>query len=189
MPNVTISVSDELKAEMDKFLEVSWSEICRNAISQYISERKNPTPSIELDLQHLWLDTYHASGYPTLAAILRIHNKMSTTIIVDRILYTVRFRSPRGADEYGVGSGFDLNRTVVGSNSIGRAQLFLPMFEERIKKLEGEFASTFPCAIRCIVIADGFKNPYSQEVTTEIPIDKWKEFTKKALGTHQATRA
>ena len=50
MPNVTITVSEELKAQMDNYSEVSWSEICRNAISQYISQRENPTPKIELDL-------------------------------------------------------------------------------------------------------------------------------------------
>jgi len=187
--NVTISVSDELKAEMDNFPEVSWSEICRKAISRYISERKNPTPAIELDIRDVRLDTYHASGYPTLTATLRIHNKMNTEVIVDRILFDVRFSSPQTDKTFRVGSSFDLNRRIVFSNSVGQAQLFLPVFREKIESLEGEFASTFPCMIGCIVIANGFKNPYNQEVRTEIPIDKWKEFTKKALKTRQATRA
>ena len=187
MPNVTISVSDELKTEMDKFLEVSWSEICRKAISQYISERKNPTPAIELDLRDVRLDMYHASGYPTLTATLRIHNKMNTDIVVDRILFEVRFYSPQDGHQYQVGSNHNLYRTVVSSNSVGQAQLFLPIFEWQFIRLEGKFDSTFPCVIGCIVVADGFKNPYNQEVRTEIPIDKWKEFTEKALKTYQAT--
>ena len=189
MPNVTISVTEQLKTEMDKFPEVSWSEICRKAISQYVSQRKNPTPAIELDIRDVRLDTYHASGYPTLTATLRIHNKMNTDVIVDRIIFNVRFFSPQTDKMFRAGVSFDLNRRIVGSNSVGQAQLFLPIFEEKIKKLEGEFASTFPCIIRCIVIADGFKNPYNQEVRAEIPIDKWKEFTKKALETHRASRA
>ena len=189
MPNVTISVTDELRAEMERLSEVNWSEVCRNAISQYIAERKNPTPAIELDLRDVRLDMYHASGYPTLTATLRIHNKMNTDVIIDRTLFDVRFLEPRSADEYRIGSSFDLSRRIVGSNSIGQAQLFLPIFKEKIKSLEGKLASTFRCIIRCIVIADGFKSPYNQDVKTEIPIDKWKEFTKKALETHQATRA
>ena len=179
--NVTITVPEKLKTEMDKFTEVSWSEICRKAIVRYINERKNPTPNIELDIRDVRLDTHHISGYPTLTATLRIHNKMNTDVIIDRTIFDIRFQSPQAPSEYQVGSNFDLNRRIVASNSVGQAQLFQPIFEEKIKKLEDEFASTFPCIIRCIVIADGFKNPYKQEVRTEIPIDKWEEFTRKAL--------
>ena len=87
MPNVTISVSDELKADMDRIAEVNWSEVCRNAISRYITERKNPSPNIELDLRssRLTADTFE-TGYPTLSIDLRIYNKMDSAITVDRIL-------------------------------------------------------------------------------------------------------
>jgi hypothetical protein len=179
MPNLTISVPDDLKAEMDEFPEVSWSEICRKAISGYISERKHPTPAIELDLRDVRLDTYHASGYPTLTATLRIHNKMNTDVIVDRILFDVRFAS--NERQYNVGLSFDLSKIIVSSNSVGETQLFLPIFREKIEYLADKFTSTFPCMINCIVVANGFKNPYNQEVRAEIPIDKWKEFTKRAL--------
>ena len=189
MTNVTISVPEKLKAEMDKFPEVSWSEICRKAISQYISERKNPTPALELDIRSVRLEMYHASGYPTLLATLRIHNKMNSTVVLDRIVFDVRFFSPQTDNMFRAGSGFDLNRRIIDSNSIGEAQLFLPMFKEKIVELENAFTSTFPCIINCVVIANGFKNPYNQEVRTEIPIDKWKKFTGKSLKTHQATRA
>jgi hypothetical protein len=186
MPNVTISVPDDLKAEMDKLAEVSWSGICRKAIRQYIAERKYPTPAIDLDLRDVRLDNYHRSGYPTLTATLKIHNKMNIEIVVDRILFEVRFNSAQQQREYPVGSNHNLYRTAVNSNSIGQAQLFLPFFEWQFMRLEGKFASTFPCTIRCIVIANGFKNSYHQDVRTEIPIDKWKEFVKKALETRKA---
>lgn len=183
MPNVTISVPEKLKAEMDKLPEVSWSEICRKAITRYVNERKNPTPAMDVDIRDVRLDAYHESGYPTLTATLRIHNKMNSDVTVDRILANVKFWAPRSGNQYHVGSSFDLNRRVILASSVGGAQLFLPMFEEKIKKLAGEFTETFPCIIHCIVIADGFRNPYKQDVRTEIPIDRWKEFTKTTLKT------
>lgn len=174
MPNVTISVTDELKAEMDKFLEVSWSEICRKAIARYINERENPTPRLELDIRAVRLDTNHESGYPTLTADLRIHNKMGSDIIVDRILSNVKFSS--SGHVYHIGSSFDLNRRAILSNYVGVAQLFLPLFKEKIESLKGKFESTFSCLIDCIIIVNGFRDTFKQNVMTEIPIDKWKRF-------------
>ena len=66
MPNLTINVPDQLKAEMDTLSEVNWSEICRKAISRYIAQRKNPSPQIELDVRTSTLTEYdYGTGYPT----------------------------------------------------------------------------------------------------------------------------
>ena len=181
MPNVTISVSEKLKAEMDKLPKVNWSEICREAITRNVNEKKNPTPAMELDIRDVRLDTHHESGYPTLTAYLRIHNKMNSDIPVDRILFKVEFWGPRSGNRYHVGQGVDLYRRIVPASSVGGAQLFLPIFEQKIKRLAGEFTRTFPCIIHCTVTVDGFRNPHNQDVRLEIPIDKWKEFTKNAL--------
>jgi hypothetical protein len=188
MPNVTITVPEELKTKMDKYSEVSWSEICRNAINEYIAQRENPAPSIELDIRDVRLELHHDSGYPTLTATLRVHNKMNTEIVIDRTLYKVRFEAREEGRQYIAGSGFDLNRRLIPSNSVGHAQIDLPMFRWKLEKLEGKFKSTFPCKIQCTIIANGFKQPYNQEVRTEIPLDRWQDFTRKALETSQATQ-
>ena len=44
MPNVTLSVSDSLKENMDNFPEVSWSNVCRNAIENYLDSRSSSNP-------------------------------------------------------------------------------------------------------------------------------------------------
>lgn len=36
MPNITISVSDELFRKMKKYSEVKWSEVVRKALAEYI---------------------------------------------------------------------------------------------------------------------------------------------------------
>ena len=38
MTNITLSIPPELKAEMDKFPEINWSEVARNSIKQKIVE-------------------------------------------------------------------------------------------------------------------------------------------------------
>ena len=37
-PNITLSIPLELKAEMEKFPEINWSEVARNSIRQKIVE-------------------------------------------------------------------------------------------------------------------------------------------------------
>ena len=186
MPNVTISVPDGLKAEMDTLSEVNWSEICRKAIARYIAERKNPTPKIELDLREATLDPYHyKTGYPTLTIPIRIHNKTQSEIMVDRILFDVRFVRSDG-HQYVLGSSYDLYKRIIGGNSVGEALAHTTLPKEKIASLEGELASTFYCYISCAVFVEGFRNPYNQEVKTRIPIDDWKELVERVLKVSQS---
>ncbi len=44
MPNLTLSISEELATKMAAFPEINWSELCRRYITAYIEER---TPKVE----------------------------------------------------------------------------------------------------------------------------------------------
>lgn len=188
MPNVTISVTEQLKSEMDKLQEVSWSEVCRKAISQYIAQRKNPTPNIELSLRNSRITHYDfTTGYPTLSIDLRIDNKMNSEITVDRVLSNARFLA-EDRRLLAVGSANDLRKRNIGSNSVGSATILFVFPKEKIIELKDAFKSTFTCNVSCMVFVDGFKNGYNQEVKTEIPIDRWNEIVNKALNKNEATR-
>jgi len=188
MPNVTITVPEELKAQMDKFSEVSWSEICRNAISQYISQRENPTPKIELDIRSTRLYVYTVeTGYPTLTIDVRIQNRMSSEIIIDRILATVWSRA-QDNQSFGFGQATDLHRRMVGSSSVGLATIRLAFTREMLRQLKDVFKSTFHCYVDFTVFVDCFKDAYRQEVDFQIPIDTWNDVVTNALGTNQATQ-
>lgn len=181
MPNVTISVPEELKTEMDNYPEVSWSEICRNAISQYIAQRKNPTPKIELDLRRSGLIADDIeTGYPTLRVTLKIHNKMDSEITVDRILSHAGLITQDGRI-LAIGRAYYLHRKNIGANSSGYAELHLTLPKERIADLKDTFKSTFDCKIDSYVYVDGFRNDYRQEVRTKIPIDVWNDVVRKTL--------
>lgn len=36
MPNMTLAIPDELKARMDRYREINWSEVARQAIDQRV---------------------------------------------------------------------------------------------------------------------------------------------------------
>jgi len=184
MPNVTITVPEELKAEMDKFSEVSWSEICRNAIARYVAARKNPTPQIQLMGKEIHLDPYDTrKGYPGMLIDILIQNNMDFDIVVDRILYTVTIIDESGSYR-GVGTNADLYKRVVGANSMGGSQFFLPVMNEKIKSLDRYLKTkTFQCRIDCIVFVEDFGASFHQEVHgLKIPIDEWKDFVKNTVG-------
>jgi hypothetical protein len=180
MPNVTISVPEELKAEMDKLSEVSWSEICRNAISAYIAQRKRPTPNIELSLDGAALEHEDfQTGYPTLRIDLRIHNRMNCEIMLDRIIGVVDFTHQ--TLHVPAGLGYNLHKQVIGSNSTGHTQIRVVLLREKLESLASKFTKTFHCKVHCTVFIEGFKSRYDQEFTTRIPIDEWKEVTARVL--------
>jgi hypothetical protein len=188
MANVTISVSDDLKAEMDKLSEVSWSEICRNAISLYISQRKDPTPKIELDVRNSMLVDYDFdTGYPTMTMDIRIQNRMTSEINVDRILAIARAYSKDGQTLV-LGQTNDLHRRIINPNSFGAAMIRFVLLKEKLAELQNKFDSTFNCSVECMVFVDGFKNGYNQSIIVQIPIDVWNTVVKKASGTNQIIR-
>lgn len=182
MPNLTINVPDGLKDEMDTLTEVNWSEVCRNAISRYIAQRKNPTPNIELELRNSRLiDLAYETGYPTLSIDLRIHNKMDSGIMVDRILANASFFERDGSHVRHIGAAHDLHRRIIGAHSVGGATIHIPFPKEKILELRDVFDSSFDCRVRCLVFVEDFSNAYNQEVKATIPIDLWNNVVKKAL--------
>jgi len=178
MPNLTISVSEGLKTQMDSFSEVSWSEICRKAITAYIQSRMNPNPQIQLRADEISPESHHESGYPGLRIDLLIQNQMGFEIVADRILYNVSFYTTRGQWD-GAGSDVDLYKRSIAANAMGGAQFFLKMMEEKIIHLDQFLKETFRCKVECIVFVEGFKNPHKQEVRFKIPGDEWKKFVDR----------
>ena len=187
MVNVTITVSQELKDKMDKYSEVSWSEICRNAISQYIAQRENPTPRIDLYITTPRLCDYdYETGYPTLTLDFKIANRMNSEITVDRIL-TTTFTADRDGKMIGFGSANDLRRKVIEPNSIGFATVHLPLTKEKLRELQNRFKLSIDCTVRCTVFVDGFEHGYNQEIPFLVPLAVLNNIADKVLGTNQAT--
>jgi len=182
MVNVTISVSDQIKTDMDALSEVNWSKVCRNAISRYIAQRNHPSPKIELTLRNaLLIANDSETGYTTIRLGLRIHNKMDLDITVDRILTQSSFFTEGGGHITAIGFANDLHRRYIPKNSVGNAQIHVTIPKEKIRDLKDKFKSTFNCKITCTVYVEGFRQEYNQQVESIIPIDQWNDIVDKAL--------
>jgi len=189
MTNVTITVPEELRIKMDNYSEVSWSEICRNAISQYIAQRENPTPRLELDVRSPRIDHYDSeTGYATLIVDLRIQNRMSSEIILNRVLATGSAETPNGLNVY-FGQTYDLHKKTITPNSVGSATIRLPFPREKLLEFKDKFTRTFNSRLFCRVFVDGFRDDYTQEVIVQIPIDVWNSVIEKALKRGQEKQA
>lgn len=95
MPNITLSVSQEMKDRMDTFSEVSWSNVCRNAILNYLDEREKDTRISES--QNLKVIGYidpvqRRRKENKIVYMLKIKNNEPFNIIIDRIIYGIQFK-------------------------------------------------------------------------------------------------
>ena len=178
MPNVTISVSDELKTEMDKLSEVNWSEVCRNAIFIYMEQRKNPTPKIELDLRSVRLTDYDfQTGYPAIIMDIKLSNKLPSEIIIDRMFATARFI--HDLKVLTASQTNNLKITHVPAYDCGLFTFNFTMLSDKLNTLRDEFNSSFECTIEIEVYVSGFKNSFSQTLQTTIAIDAWQNLLNK----------
>ena len=182
MINVTITVPEEMKTKMDKYSDVSWSEICRNAISKYIAQRENPKPIIDLEQRLSRINHYdHETGYASLTIDLRIGNRMSSEIIVDRILATARTQAHDDGKTVIFGEAYDLRRKTIDANAVGGSTLRFSFPREKLLEFKDRFTKTFDCTVKCLVFVDGFKDAYWQEFFVLIPIDLWNRTIDQAL--------
>ena len=140
-------------------------------------QRKNPKPNLELDLEHSRLESqYHASGYPVLLFSTRIRNNMDFEIIIDKIRLDVSFW--KGSRTFSIDRRYDLDKQVVPANSTINKQFYALFHREKVEKLQKTFDSSFICKVLCFVFVEGFKEPYTREVNTKIPIDEWNNLVK-----------
>jgi hypothetical protein len=189
MPNVTIAVSEDLKTQMDKYSEVNWSEICRNSISQYIAQRENPQPRINLAKGQVNLASYdYQIGYASMTINVLILNHMNMPIIVDRILAKVITQTHDG-QTINLGQITELNRITIDGIGTGYTNLRLALPREKLLECKGRFTKTFDLRVVCSAFVDGFKDPYMQEFSHQMPIDLWNTTIDEALERSQKYQA
>ncbi|EMR73010.1 putative transcriptional regulator [Thaumarchaeota archaeon SCGC AB-539-E09] len=93
MPNITLSVSNEMKERMDQFTEVSWSDVCRYAIREYLEQREKDikiTDSEKLKVLAT-IDIVVRRRENKLVYLLKIKNIEDFNIILDRVIFGVQY--------------------------------------------------------------------------------------------------
>lgn len=86
MPNITLSVSEELKRRMDELPEVSWSDVCRRAIVRYIESRTKSYSIPEAKLIKCNVRCELVKRYGTLEFGFNFVN-FGEQMVLDRLLY------------------------------------------------------------------------------------------------------
>jgi hypothetical protein len=91
MVNLTVSISDDLKAEMDKYSDVNWSEVTRKCLLNYIQNKKSPRDPLEFTSEEVHFSFSEYLRQPSMGIRLRVTNKMDSNLVIDRMFFTVEF--------------------------------------------------------------------------------------------------
>lgn len=176
MVNVTISITEELKAEMDKYPEVNWSKVCRDAIDTYIRIIENPSPQVEFELKDVRLQWLGVE--PRLQLDLHIRNNMKSEVVLDRLFYEVIFLTSRGS-EFNIGSDvYLMKKSFSGTVAI---YPFMRINPSKMLQVSLDITRTFACRVQFQAFFEGFKEPYNTQKEAQIPIDFWQRFIKQVV--------
>lgn len=181
MANLTISIPDELKEQMDKqFPEANWSQISRNAIQQYIAARQNVVPKLEIFLQQTIQDINFEIG-PGIWTQVRIENRMPIELVVDRILFTTTLYS---SNKFIAGrEGAHLAPVYLLPNGSGSAQYFFAMEPAFLVKSSEDIKQSVQLRETVRAYVQGFQQPVGAQLQSKIPLDEWQTYITNVKAT------
>jgi hypothetical protein len=185
MVNFTVSISEELKTEMDKYPEVNWSEVIRKSIQTYLQTRQNPVPQLEFGISEAHVAWNWFLARPSVSVNLKATNKLTTDLVLDRILYTIGFLTSQNREARGGFEGQFLQYCQLKPNEPADIQLTFYPNTELLRRLTDKMESTFVLQADLIVLVQGFTNPYRAQVFSKVPIDEWKNEAKSALDEYE----
>jgi len=93
MPNITLSVSNEMKVRMDQFTEVSWSDVCRYSIQEYLEQREKNTKITDSEKLKVLttIDIVGRRRDNKLVYMIKIKNIDEFDVILDRAIFGVEY--------------------------------------------------------------------------------------------------
>jgi hypothetical protein len=186
MVNFTVSISEELKNEMDKFPNVNWSELTRKAIQSYLQIKKNPQPSIDFIIHSTKIVYDNKVNRPMMSFSLRALNKLDSDFIIDRILFMVEFDKEYGRGKTQgafVSQSLDYQKVSAGEKESKISLSFYPDID-MLRKLNNLLQSTFWIYVILTVYVKGFESPQIKVPTIKVPIDEWKNEVTRALDSY-----
>jgi hypothetical protein len=181
--NFTVLIPDELKAKMDKYPDVNWSEVTRKSIQSYVTNRDNPFPPLEFELKELHFLHDSDLMQPLMRCDFKVTNKNpDTELIIDRMLFTVKFLAEHYVnygEEYNVAQARKIAalKGVFTENLLeingprGTHDLSPPI--ELLRRLSEKMKATFFVDIDIAVYVQGYRNQAPQHTSIKVPIDEW----------------
>jgi len=179
MVNLTITVPEELKAQMDAQAEVNWSEVCRTAISVYINNRKNMVPRLSLRVDRTDFVYFPATVYPQVRLQLSIKNEMSREIVLDRVLYTTTFSIAKSGLQIAYLEGAYLNKHVLAPDATVGFSCYHNFEHIIMERLIHLVHGSMGMQTAFTVFVEGMKQPLAFGASGIIAVDEWEEASGK----------
>ncbi len=187
MVNFTVSISEDLKAEMDKFPDVNWSELTRKSIQVYLQSRKNPFPPLEFEMKEAHMVYDDDLRRPLMSVLLKGTSKLDSELVIDRILFKVEFNKEygRGKLEGAFTGQFLEYQSVRGQGESNIKITFYPEVD-MLRCLNEKLDATFWVYVTLTVFVQGFVCPQIKVVPIKVPIDEWKSQVESSLNKYDA---
>ena len=184
--NFTVTMPEELKAEMDKYPEVNWSEVIRKSVQSYLLSRQYPIPQLEVEVFEYIVQWNQFIARPLILFNLKIIDKMSTDVTIDRIIYTLSFTTITDNDRKGGFEGtFSHYRQIKPNTTLQMGIHFYPEIDT-LKKLTEKMIATFAIEATLYIYVQGFANPFVKTISTKVPIDEWQNMVSSALTHYES---
>ena len=181
MVNFTVALPEDLKAEMEKFSDVNWSDFIRKNIQLYLRNRKNSFPPLNFELEGLSV-LYNADlKRPSMRLYLTVTNKMDIKLIIDRILFKVEFDKEFGRNKLEgafVNQSLEYQPILTGETKITID--FYPQLD-MLFRLNKKMDATFWVYVTLTTYVQGFESAHTQVIWTKFPIDGWRNAMSFAL--------
>jgi len=199
--NFTVSLPEELKAEMDKFPDVNWSELTRKSIQNYLRNKSHAFSPLEFKLTDVRFTFSHELLQPLMLVYLKVtKNSMDTQLIIDRMLFTVKF-----VKEHFVSHGEDYNAVKVREDAALKGvfkesvldytyiikseydlAIPLPLPIAVLRRVKDKMQATFWVDITLTAYVQGFEHSPSKNLSIKVPIDEWKTQVDSVLSNYDA---
>lgn len=182
---MTFSIPDELKAEMDKIEEVSWSKVATNAIRGYLWSRLVDSPQLDLLLKEVGPSVQVETG-PTLIAFLRAENRMPIDGMIDRVRFQVSLVT--GSSVLLSRDGWHLTPIWLRANRPSDFQYFIPVDADDVIRTAQLVKQTLMVRAKVEVFVRAmwgdFQQPYRADVYSKIPADDWQNFVSNVKAVY-----
>lgn len=201
MVNFTVSIPEELKAEMDKFPDVNWSELFRKSIQNYLRNKSHVFSPLGFELTDVRITYSHDLMQPLMLVYLKVtKNSLDSQLIIDRMLFTVKFVTehfvPHGEDYRYVQARENKALKGVFTDSVlyqehiikSEYDLEIPLSVPIavLRRVSEKMQATFCIDITITAYVQGFEHSPSKNLSKEIPIDKWKNQVETTLNSYDA---
>jgi hypothetical protein len=201
MVNFTVSLPEELKAEMDKFPDVNWSELTRKSIQNYLRNKSHIFSPLEFELTDVRFTYSHDLMQPLMVVYLKVtKNSLDSQLTIDRMLFTVKFVKehfvPHGEDYRTVkakenealkGAFADsllYHTHIIKSEDDLEIPLSLPIAV--LRRVRDKIQATFWIDITMTAYVQGFEHSPSKNLSIKVPIDEWQTQLNSVLSNYDA---